>query len=185
VPARGRIRSAPGRFRASCRPALGPVREVLSLDWDRKGRVTPALTTSQEAWPGTEPLGRKSFGREPRWNADRRARSNERAAAPAGAEVGSHACRRSASFFRHCERSEAIQSCRQSQGQRTRPGLLRRVAPRNDVQQLGRGPRRENGIIFTLSCGGRVRVAKRRRVGPPSAKRFACAVFPIHPCRGR
>jgi hypothetical protein len=27
---------------------------VLSLDWDRKGRVTPVWTKSQEAWPGAE-----------------------------------------------------------------------------------------------------------------------------------
>jgi len=36
--------------------------------------------------------------REPWWNADRRALSQE-GAAPAGAEVGLHVCRRSASFF--------------------------------------------------------------------------------------
>jgi tetratricopeptide (TPR) repeat protein len=28
---------------------------VLPLDWDRRGRVTPAGTKSQEAWPGAEP----------------------------------------------------------------------------------------------------------------------------------
>ena len=28
-----------------------------SLDWDRQSRVTPAQTTSQEAWPEAEPLG--------------------------------------------------------------------------------------------------------------------------------
>ncbi|MGD0335046.1 MAG: hypothetical protein ABSA90_17610, partial [Xanthobacteraceae bacterium] len=32
---------APGRLRASFTPVLRPVREVQSLDWDRKGRVTP------------------------------------------------------------------------------------------------------------------------------------------------
>jgi len=49
--------SAPGRLRASFTPVLRPVREVQSLDWDRKGRVTPAWTASQEAWPGAEPRG--------------------------------------------------------------------------------------------------------------------------------
>jgi hypothetical protein len=49
--------SAPGRLRASFTPVLRPVREVQSLDWDRKGRVTPAWTASQEAWPGAEPGG--------------------------------------------------------------------------------------------------------------------------------
>jgi hypothetical protein len=48
---------APGRLRASFTPVLRPVREVQSLDWDRKGRVTPAWTASQEAWPGAEPGG--------------------------------------------------------------------------------------------------------------------------------
>ena len=28
-----------------------------SLDWDRRRRVTPVQTTSQEAWPEAEPLG--------------------------------------------------------------------------------------------------------------------------------
>ena len=41
VPACGPIQSAPGQLRASCWPALRPVREVLSLDWDRRARVTP------------------------------------------------------------------------------------------------------------------------------------------------
>jgi len=52
---------------------------VLSLDWDRPGRVTPAQrmrktcpAASQEAWPEAESLAMKgSLGREPRWNADR------------------------------------------------------------------------------------------------------------------
>ena len=48
---------APGRLRASFTPVLRPVREMQSLDWDRKGRVTPAWTASQEARPGAEPRG--------------------------------------------------------------------------------------------------------------------------------
>ena len=28
-----------------------------SLDWDRRRRVTPVQTKSQEAWPEAEPLG--------------------------------------------------------------------------------------------------------------------------------
>jgi hypothetical protein len=46
VPAGGTTQSAPGRLRASCRPALRPVCGVLPLDWDRSGRVTPAPTAS-------------------------------------------------------------------------------------------------------------------------------------------
>ena len=32
-----------------------------SLDWDRRRRVTPVQTTSQEAWPDAEPLGWNQF----------------------------------------------------------------------------------------------------------------------------
>jgi hypothetical protein len=39
---RADLHSAPGRLRASFTPVLRPVREVLSLDWDRRRRVTPA-----------------------------------------------------------------------------------------------------------------------------------------------
>src|SRR6476620_6036387 len=51
-----------GRLRASFTPVLRPVREVLSLDWDRRRRVTPGESKSQEAWPGVEPAGRKASG---------------------------------------------------------------------------------------------------------------------------
>ncbi len=40
--ARGREDTARSRAWASCLPALRPAREVLSLDWDRPARVTPA-----------------------------------------------------------------------------------------------------------------------------------------------
>jgi hypothetical protein len=61
-------------------PALRPEREVLSLDWDRQGRVTPAQRDAQNVSPPRprkpglrlSPLQMKdSLGREPRWNADR------------------------------------------------------------------------------------------------------------------
>ena len=115
APARGAIHSAPGRVRASCSPALRPVRGVLPLDWDRQPRVTPAETGSQEAWPGPEPLGLASLWREPRWNADKRAcplltlsrasgeEKETRARRRAGKTVRRllhSACRRSASLFR-------------------------------------------------------------------------------------
>ena len=91
APARGKIHSASGRLRASCWPALRPVREVHSLDWDRRARVTPAEqreifrprlgeaywiqrpAASQETWPGVALADRKVQRQEPRWNADRRA----------------------------------------------------------------------------------------------------------------
>ncbi len=84
--ARGRrlVTAVPGRLRASCWPALRPVREVLSLDWDRRRRVTPVETASQEAWPGAEPWGPTSLWQEPWWNAGRRARLARRAPQPKG-----------------------------------------------------------------------------------------------------
>ena len=45
-----------------------------SLDWDRRWRVMPVQTASQEAWPGLRLRRRKSLWREPWWNAGRRAR---------------------------------------------------------------------------------------------------------------
>jgi hypothetical protein len=69
-------KSAPGRLWASFSPVLRPVREVLSLDWDRKGRVTPASTASQEAWPGAEPRG-DSRGESRKWSAGRRAHRSQ------------------------------------------------------------------------------------------------------------
>ena len=58
------------------------MRGVLPLDWDRRHWTTPGETTSQEAWPGPEPLGPTSLWLEPR--VERRqvgARSNVRVAA--------------------------------------------------------------------------------------------------------
>jgi hypothetical protein len=83
VPARGAIHSASGQLRASCWPTLRPVREVHSLDWDRRARVIPASkreifaprlgrayrierpATSQEAWPEVEPKGPTPRRQEP------------------------------------------------------------------------------------------------------------------------
>ncbi len=88
--ARGRrlVTFVPGRLWASCSPALRPVRGVLPLDWDRRHRVTPGETTSQEAWPEAEPWGPTSLWQEPWWDAERRARGDPRAPHPQGAEVG-------------------------------------------------------------------------------------------------
>src|ERR1700693_4792201 len=60
-----------------------------SLDWDRRRQVTPVQTKSQEAWPEAEPWGRiLPTGREPRWNAGKRARSKRARAASQDAAVG-------------------------------------------------------------------------------------------------
>jgi hypothetical protein len=81
VGSRGRrfVTAALGRLWASSSPASRPVRGVLPLDWDRRHRVTPGETTSQEAWPEAEPLGPTSLWQEPWWDAERRARSALRA----------------------------------------------------------------------------------------------------------
>jgi hypothetical protein len=64
---------------------------VLSLDWDRKGRVTPVSTKSQEAWPGAEP-GCQSPG-ENRCGAPEGERAPKvRASAPEASTSG-NACR--------------------------------------------------------------------------------------------
>ena len=52
---RADLQSAPERLWASFSSVLRPRCGVLPLDWDRRGRVTPAGTESQEAWPGAEP----------------------------------------------------------------------------------------------------------------------------------
>jgi len=106
--ARGRrfVTAAPGRVRASCSPALRPVRGVLPLDWDRRPRVTPAETGSQEAWPGPEPLGLASLWREPWWNAVRRARLARREPHRKMRRIRISVCRRSAFLFSFCDGSE-------------------------------------------------------------------------------
>src|SRR6202046_692738 len=101
VGSRGRrlVTAIPGRLWASCSPALRPVRGVLPLDWDRRHRVTPGETTSQEAWPEAEPLGPTSLWQEPWWDAERRARGAPRAPHPAGCGRWLRVCRRSASLL--------------------------------------------------------------------------------------
>src|ERR1700720_1024600 len=68
-----RERSHTLRFRAawaSQSPGITTGVGGASLDWDRRRRVTPVQTTSQEAWPEAEPLGwNNSLRREPWWNA--------------------------------------------------------------------------------------------------------------------
>jgi hypothetical protein len=54
--------TVPGRLRASCPPALRPVRGVLPLDWDRKGGRKTRPTKSQETWPEAAKPRRKTLG---------------------------------------------------------------------------------------------------------------------------
>jgi hypothetical protein len=50
------LQSAPGRLGYQP-PGIMTGVGGASLDWDRRRRVTPVQTTSQEAWPEAEPLG--------------------------------------------------------------------------------------------------------------------------------
>jgi len=53
---RADLQSAPGRLGYQP-PGIMTGARGASLDWDRRRRVTPVQTTSQEAWPEAEPLG--------------------------------------------------------------------------------------------------------------------------------
>ena len=95
---RADLQSAPGRLRASCPPVLRPVRGVLPLGWDRKARVTPVRTASQETWPGAEPRGQslgKRRGGAPKASALRSARCR----APQSTAMVGAPFRRSASLY--------------------------------------------------------------------------------------
>ena len=50
------LQAAPGRLGHQS-PGIMTGTGGASLDWDRRRRVTPVQTTSQEAWPEAEPLG--------------------------------------------------------------------------------------------------------------------------------
>jgi hypothetical protein len=56
--ARGRrfVTATPGRLGYQS-PGTKTGAGGASLDWDRRRRVTPVQTASQEAWPEAEPLG--------------------------------------------------------------------------------------------------------------------------------
>jgi len=53
---RADLQSAPGRLGYQS-PGIMTGMGGASLDWDRRRRVTPVRTKSQEAWPEAEPLG--------------------------------------------------------------------------------------------------------------------------------
>ena len=53
---RADLQSAPGRLGYQS-PGIMTGMGGASLDWDRRRRVTPVQTKSQEAWPEAEPLG--------------------------------------------------------------------------------------------------------------------------------
>ena len=53
---RADLQSAPGRLGYQS-PGIMTGMGGASLDWDRRRRVTPVQTTSQEAWPEAEPSG--------------------------------------------------------------------------------------------------------------------------------
>ena len=79
--ARGRICSPlPGGLGPALRHYDRSARS--SLHWGRKEGTSRLHPASQETRPEAEPLGWITAWREPRWSAERRARSAERAAAP-------------------------------------------------------------------------------------------------------
>ncbi len=89
----------PGSFGHHARRYYGRCVEVLSLDWDRQARVTPACApASQEAWPGAERKGREPPG-ESRGGTPTGERVPLDARRTRGADGGSRVCRRSASLF--------------------------------------------------------------------------------------
>jgi hypothetical protein len=53
---RAGLQPAPGRLGYQS-PDITTGAGGASLDWDRRRRVTPVQTASQEAWPEAEPLG--------------------------------------------------------------------------------------------------------------------------------
>src|ERR1700675_488737 len=53
---RAALQAAPGRLGYQS-PGITTGMGGASLDWDRRRRVTPVQTTSQEAWPEAEPWG--------------------------------------------------------------------------------------------------------------------------------
>jgi hypothetical protein len=110
--------------RASCLPALRPAYGVRRWKWEGRRRSDPRPLDgfAHEAWPGshqgtTHPLGRAVVERRQasapesgRGGASRSFRGATRAPCLRAGGV-TRVCRRSASLiFRHCERSEAIQS---------------------------------------------------------------------------
>ena len=56
VPAGGFVTALPGGL-GIMSPGIMTGVGGASLDWDRRRRVTPVQTASQEAWPEAEPLG--------------------------------------------------------------------------------------------------------------------------------
>ena len=165
--------TAPGRLWASFTPVLRPVREVQSLDWDRRGRVTPARPASQEAWPGAESVGasqlartaverRKASAPEAPANGNIRLRGARRA--PLGTAKRVRAFRRSASllFGRH----EGL-SC-------------------SGVANLGCETHRENEDAYSLlpACGEKSRSEATRMRGPLSeSDRRGSSEQRCRPCR--
>ena len=64
---------------------------MLSLDWDRRRRVTPAGSKSQEAWPGVEPAGAKPLARAAVERREASASRRTRAAPPPPSSSASRA----------------------------------------------------------------------------------------------
>jgi hypothetical protein len=181
---RADLQSAPERLWASFSSVLRPRCGVLPLDWDRRGRVTPAGTESQEAWPGAEP-GCKSPGesrgeapegeRAPYWRASAPGHRQAVTFAGAARKLVGCAFRRSASLFlpeansflalwlARLGRVTASRERSSLRAKRSNPGrlarLLRRFAPRNDEDASVRAKTLPSGGGETINaCPSRLHV---------------------------
>jgi hypothetical protein len=132
-----------------------------SLDWDRRRRVTPVQTTSQEAWPEAEPLGwNNSLRREPWWNAGKRARSVERAPHRKMRRLVTCVCRRSASFIYFVARVEQSET-RERRWSRTFVPGFRCAQSRLRNDETGVSEDESQAPPLTFSKPSRVRQANR------------------------
>ena len=139
---------------ASCLPATGG--GGASLDWDRRRRVTPVQTASQEAWPEAD-LGDEILP-EMRAAVERRQMSAPSSGASRIARCGgvTSVCRRSAfpSFLREDKSKWRVVDREENFSQ-----FAPRPARNSDADRVVRMRSR----IFTLPCRGRV--DRRRRSG--------------------
>src|SRR5581483_4625992 len=187
------VTAALGRVRASCRPALRLVCEVLPLDWDRRARITPAQTTSQEAWPGPEPWGLAV-------PLARAVVERRQANAPQGASrnascggYGSASCGVPLSFFRflHLWLKALIvtmpapppaSSDEDRGGERNFPTLEQQLGCRCIARTGSLNPPLQGGGVGHRRCAGwrRTCPSRTQRLPLPAARRAAAS-----PCRGR
>ena len=145
---------------------------MLSLDWDRKGRVTPVSTKSQEAWPGAEP-GCQSPG-ESRCGAPEGERAPKVRASAPEAPTSGNVCRCARTTMKFAPLGAPLPrlSCEGRNSNRPRARLRRENAfacppPRSETE--------------------RGRIMFRRRLDPARHSLLAISLFalsPLHAAKG-